>query len=146
MHSFCISIILYFSWILKTSYINFLHFNLMSWNNSSCLTLKKMKSQVRAGSRKADHYHFLHLPRETRKYYYRTPNVFSKTCLKWSIFPKRELNDNSNNNNERNKIFIYLLATFIVQNLKKKFRTDPELWRRAIFEPKMTHLPWTLFL
>ena len=43
--------------------------------------------------------------------------------------------------------FIYLLALFIVQNLKKILTADPEFWGCAIFEPKMVHLPQTnLFL
>ena len=32
---------------------------------------------------------------------------------------------------------MYLLAPFILQNLKKILTTDPELWECAIFEPKM---------
>ena len=40
-----------------------------------------------------------------------------------------------------NIVFIYLLAPFTVQNLKKKnFNADPELWC-DIFGPKMVHLP-----
>ena len=42
-----------------------------------------------------------------------------------------------------NKIFMYLLAPFILQNFKKILRADPELWECAIFEPKMAHLYWT---
>ena len=41
--------------------------------------------------------------------------------------------------------FIYLLALFIVQNLKKIRTADPELWECAIFGPKMVHLPQTIF-
>ena len=41
---------------------------------------------------------------------------------------------------------IYLLAPFIVQNLKKILPTDPELWGCAIFGPKMAHFPkWEFF-
>ena len=37
---------------------------------------------------------------------------------------------------------MYLLAPLIVQNLKKKIHsTDSEIWRYAIFAPKMAHLP-----
>ena len=43
-------------------------------------------------------------------------------------------------------ILIYLLAPFIVQNLKKILPADPELWGCAIFGPKMAHFPkWELF-
>ena len=42
---------------------------------------------------------------------------------------------------------MYLLVPFILQNFKKNLTADPDLWRCAIFEPKMTHLSWTkLFL
>ena len=40
---------------------------------------------------------------------------------------------------------IYLLALFIVQNLKKIRTVDPELWGCAIFGPKMVHLPQIIF-
>ena len=33
---------------------------------------------------------------------------------------------------------MYLLAPFIMQNFKKIIRADPDLWRCAIFGPKMT--------
>ena len=40
--------------------------------------------------------------------------------------------------------FIYLLALFIGQNLKKKIlAADPELWGCTIFGPKIVHLPQT---
>ena len=39
--------------------------------------------------------------------------------------------------------FIYLLALFIVTNLKKIF--SAELWECPIFGPKMVHLPQTTF-
>ena len=42
-------------------------------------------------------------------------------------------------------IFMYLLTLFIMQNLKKTVRADPELWQHIIFGPKMTHLPWRNF-
>ena len=41
---------------------------------------------------------------------------------------------------------MYLLASFILQNFKKILRADTELWRCAIFWPKMAHLSWTYFL
>ena len=41
--------------------------------------------------------------------------------------------------------FIYLLSLFIVQNFKKKFTVDPELWGCPIFGPKMVHLLQTNF-
>ena len=44
-----------------------------------------------------------------------------------------------------NKIFMYLLAPFILQNFWKILRGNPELSRCAIFGPKMTHLSWTNF-
>ena len=44
-----------------------------------------------------------------------------------------------------NKISVYLLAPFILQNFKKILRADPELWGCAIFGPKMAHLSWTKF-
>ena len=44
-------------------------------------------------------------------------------------------------------ILIYLLAPFIVQNLKKILPVDPKLWGCAFFGPKMAHFPkWELFL
>ena len=42
-----------------------------------------------------------------------------------------------------NKIFKYLLATFILQNFKNILRADPELSGCAIFGPKMAHLSYT---
>ena len=36
-------------------------------------------------------------------------------------------------------ISMNLLAPFIVQNLKKKYWVDPELWWSIIFGPKMAH-------
>ena len=41
--------------------------------------------------------------------------------------------------------FIYLLALFIVQNLRKNIRANPELWGCIIFGPKIVHLPQTNF-
>ena len=42
---------------------------------------------------------------------------------------------------------MYLLASFILQNLKKILRADPEFWGCVIFGPKMAHLSITkLFL
>ena len=40
---------------------------------------------------------------------------------------------------------MYLLTLFIMQNLKKTVRADPELWQHIIFGPKMTRLPWRNF-
>ena len=40
-----------------------------------------------------------------------------------------------------NIILIYLLAPFIVQNLKKILPADPELRGCAIFGPKMAYFP-----
>ena len=37
------------------------------------------------------------------------------------------------------------MAPSILQNFKKILRADPELWRCAIFRPKMTHLSWINF-
>ena len=42
-----------------------------------------------------------------------------------------------------NKISMYLLAPYILQNFKNILRADPVLWGCAIFEPKMTYLSWT---
>ena len=45
-----------------------------------------------------------------------------------------------------NIILIYLLAPFIVQNLKKILPEDPELWGCTIFGPKLTQFPkWGFF-
>ena len=52
-------------------------------------------------------------------------------CPKWNVFSKN------------NKIFMYLLSPFILQNLKRIFRADPELSGCAIFRHKMAHLSWT---
>ena len=38
-------------------------------------------------------------------------------------------------------ILIYLLASFIVQNVKNFFPAHPEFWRCVIFAPKMAHFP-----
>ena len=54
---------------------------------------------------------------------------------KWFIYPKQFLSKINN------IIFIYLLASFIVQNFKKVLPADPELWGCAIFGQKMAHLP-----
>ena len=44
-----------------------------------------------------------------------------------------------------NKIFLYLLAHFILQNLKKIPRIDPEFWECAIFWAKTAYLSWTKY-
>ena len=44
-----------------------------------------------------------------------------------------------------NKIFMYLLAPFALQDFLKILRADPELWGCVIFGPKVTHLSWTKF-
>ena len=54
-------------------------------------------------------------------------------CPKWNFFSKN------------NKIFMYLLALFILQNSKRIFRLDPKLSGCAIFRPKMANLSWTNF-
>ena len=59
---------------------------------------------------------------------------------KWSICPEQLFWVKT-----INITFIYLLALFIVQNLKKILIVDPELWRYTIFETKMVHLPQTKF-
>ena len=41
---------------------------------------------------------------------------------------------------------MYLLAPFILQNLKRTLRVDPELSGCAIFGHKMAHLSWKIFL
>ena len=44
-----------------------------------------------------------------------------------------------------NITLIYQLFPFIVQNFKKILPADPELWKLAIFGPKMAHFPkWHL--
>ena len=54
-------------------------------------------------------------------------------CPKWIFYSKN------------NKIFMYLLAPFILQNLKRILRADPEFSGCAIFGHKMAHLSWTKF-
>ena len=44
---------------------------------------------------------------------------------------------------KNNKTLMYLSALFIVQNLRKVLRANPELRGCAIFGPKIRHLPWT---
>ena len=44
-----------------------------------------------------------------------------------------------------NKIFMYLLAPFILHNFRKTLTVDPELRGCAIFRPKIAHLSWTKF-
>ena len=41
-----------------------------------------------------------------------------------------------------NKIFMNLLAPFILQNFEKILWADPELWGCGIFAPKMADLSW----
>ena len=44
-----------------------------------------------------------------------------------------------------NITLIYLLAPFVVQNIKQILTADPELWICAMFGPKMAHFPkWEL--
>ena len=52
-------------------------------------------------------------------------------CPKWNFFVKN------------NKILMYLLSPFILQNLKRILRVDPESSGCAIFRDKMAHLSWT---
>ena len=54
-------------------------------------------------------------------------------CSKWDFFLKS------------NKIFMYLLAPFILQNFKRILWADPELSGCAIFSHKMARLSWTSF-
>ena len=54
-------------------------------------------------------------------------------CPKWNFFSKS------------NKMFVYLLAPFILQNVKRIFWADPELSGCGIFSHKMAHLIWTNF-
>ena len=44
-----------------------------------------------------------------------------------------------------NKIFMHLLASFILHNFRKTLTVDPELRGCAIFGPKIAHLSWTKF-
>ena len=53
-------------------------------------------------------------------------------CPKWNFFSK-------------NKIFMYLLAPFILKNFKRILRADPELSGYTMFGHKMAHLSWTIF-
>ena len=59
--------------------------------------------------------------------------------LKRSNFPKWNFFSKSN------EIFMYLLAPFILQNIKRILWADPELSGCAIFSHKMAHLSWTIF-
>ena len=54
-------------------------------------------------------------------------------CPKWFFF------------SENNKIFMYLLAPFILQIFKRILRADPELSGCVIFGNKMAHLFWKFF-
>ena len=60
---------------------------------------------------------------------------------KWSICPTQIFFLKINN-----ITLIYLLATFIVQNVKKILPADPELWGCTIFEPKVARFPKWEFL
>ena len=53
------------------------------------------------------------------------------TCSKWTFFSKS------------NKIFMYLLVPFILQNFKRIFCAHPELSGCVIFSDKIVHLSWT---
>ena len=44
-----------------------------------------------------------------------------------------------------NKIFMYLLASFILQNFKKILRVDPELWDVPFSGPKWPLCPDQIF-
>ena len=61
------------------------------------------------------------------------PRLKRSNYPKWNFFSKN------------NKIFMYLLAPFILQNFKRILRADPELSGCAIFVHKMVHLSWTNF-
>ena len=54
-------------------------------------------------------------------------------CPKWKFFSKS------------NKMFMYLLAPFILQNFRGILWAHPELSGCAIFSHKMVHLSWTNF-
>ena len=58
-----------------------------------------------------------------------------KNYTKWFFFSRKTTN----------KILMYLLAPFILQNFKKILRAHPKLWGCATFGPKMAHLSWTKF-
>ena len=60
---------------------------------------------------------------------------------KWSICPKQNFFGKT-----IDITLIYLLAPFIMQNLKKILPVDPELWGCTIFGPKMAYFPkWEFF-
>ena len=91
-----------------------------------------------------NHYYYFHLPigpfhcAKFKKFLQRIQNYEDAPFLgpKWSICPQT-------NSFWKiiNIILIYLLAPFIVQNLKKILPADPELWGCANFGPKMAHFP-----
>ena len=62
-----------------------------------------------------------------------TSRVKRSNCSKWTFFSKS------------NKMFMYLLAPFILQNFKRILCAHPELSGCAIFSDKMVHLSWTNF-
>ena len=64
---------------------------------------------------------------------------------KWPKGYKDQIAPNYFFSQKTNKIFMYLLTPFIVQNFKKILGANPELWGCAILGPKMTHLSWTKF-
>ena len=66
------------------------------------------------------------------------PNQTVKNDLKRSNWPKWFFSWKATN-----KIFMYLWAPFIVQNLKNIFRANLEFRGCVIFGSEMTHLPWT---
>ena len=65
---------------------------------------------------------------------------------KWSKLWKDQTAPNEFFSQETtNKTFIYLSASFILQNFKKILRANPQLWGCAIFGLKIAHLFWTVF-
>ena len=71
------------------------------------------------------------MPKQTVKMAWRLKR---SNCPKW-IFSRKTTDE----------IVMYLLAPFIMQNLKKILGADPKLWGCAIFGPKIAHLSWTKF-
>ena len=96
-----------------------------------------------------NHYYYFHLPIGYFHYAKFLKNSYSRSRvirMRHSWVQNGPLAVNKNFLEKIiNIIFIYILAPFIVQNVKKILTVDPELCRCTIFGPKMKHFPKLAF-
>ena len=116
----------------KISCLHYLRILIMFWLfKDSVVIMKKIMSRLFKDPINSGLSQFDHAQSNSKKW---PKRLKRSNCSKW-IFSWKTTN----------KIFMYLLAPFILQNFKKILRADPELWGCAIFGPKMAHLSWTKF-